>query len=175
MVGRLRAKKLPICEQSCNTILLPRKTCHLKFRSILCVFHLDRAKLFLLNDTPELVYCRASEPESYRCGYHVYVPCSTLKEITDSLYRPANLIAALNQLVDALTGLERILTTPIPYSSVPLCSRNRRKLMAASQIFGSPLDCDHCLLLLFGRLTWTSADLVCLLICVPSLSSFGRR
>jgi len=28
----------------------------------------------------------------------------------------SNLIAALNQLVDALTGLERILTTPIPYS-----------------------------------------------------------
>nr|GAT50619.1 predicted protein [Mycena chlorophos] len=27
-----------------------------------------------------------------------------------------NLIAALNQLVDALTGLERILTTPVPYS-----------------------------------------------------------
>ncbi|KAI9465829.1 UPF0187-domain-containing protein [Lactarius psammicola] len=28
----------------------------------------------------------------------------------------SNLIAALNQLVDALTGLERILTTPIPFS-----------------------------------------------------------
>lgn len=28
----------------------------------------------------------------------------------------SNLIAAVNQLVDALTGLERILTTPIPYS-----------------------------------------------------------
>lgn len=35
---------------------------------------------------------------------------------------PANLIAALNQLVDALTGLERILTTPIPYSYVTLFS-----------------------------------------------------
>ena len=77
---------------------------------------------FLLNDTPELIYCRASKPESYRCGHYVYVPTNlTLKEIADSLYCPANLIAALNQLVDALTGLERILTTPIPYSSV-LCA-----------------------------------------------------
>ena len=32
--------------------------------------------------------------------------------------RADTLIAALNQLVDALTGLERILTTPIPFSSV---------------------------------------------------------
>ena len=30
----------------------------------------------------------------------------------------ANLLNALNQLVDALTGLERILTTPIPFSYV---------------------------------------------------------
>ena len=30
----------------------------------------------------------------------------------------ANLIDALNKLVDALTGLERILTTPIPFSYV---------------------------------------------------------
>jgi hypothetical protein len=108
---------------------------------------------FFLNDTPELVYCRASKPESYRRGHYVYVPCLTLKEIADSLYRPANLIAALNQLVDALTGLERILTTPIPYSSVHLCSRNRRILIGLSQIFDSSLDCDTCLLLLFGRPT----------------------
>lgn len=108
---------------------------------------------FFFSMTPELVYCRASKPESHRCGHYVYVPCLTLKEITNSLYRPANLIAALNQLVDALTGLERILTTPIPYSSVHLCSRNRRILMAASQIFGSSLGCDNCLLLLFGRST----------------------
>jgi hypothetical protein len=45
-------------------------------------------------------------------------------ELTDSLCRPANLILALNQLVDALTGLERILTTPIPFSSVALYSQN---------------------------------------------------
>ena len=32
------------------------------------------------------------------------------------LLRTANLLNALNQLVDALTGLERILTTPIPFS-----------------------------------------------------------
>lgn len=30
----------------------------------------------------------------------------------------AIMIQTLNQLVDALTGLERILTTPIPFSSV---------------------------------------------------------
>lgn len=106
-----------------------------------------------LNDTPELIYCRASKPKICRCDYYVYVPCFTLKEITDSIYRLANLISALNQLVDALTGLERILTTPIPYSSVPLYSRNRRILMSASQIFDSPLDRDRCLLLLFGRPT----------------------
>ena len=34
----------------------------------------------------------------------------------------ANLLNALNQLVDALTGLERILTTPIPFSYVLLGS-----------------------------------------------------
>jgi len=73
--------------------------------------------------------------------------------MTDSLYRSANLIVALNQLVDALTGLERILTTPIPYSSVLLCSRSRRILMAASQIFDSSLGCDYRLLLLFSRPT----------------------
>jgi hypothetical protein len=108
---------------------------------------------FFLNDTPELVHCRASKPESYRCGHYLYVLCLTLEEMTDPLYRPANLIAALNQLVDALTGLERILTTPIPYSYVPLCSRNRRILMTVSQIFGSSLDCDHSLHLVFGRPT----------------------
>lgn len=32
----------------------------------------------------------------------------------------ANLLNTLNQLVDALTGLERILTTPIPFSFVLL-------------------------------------------------------
>ena len=45
-----------------------------------------------------------------------------LNKLTNSSCRPANLIAALNQLVDALTGLERILTTPLPYSSVTSCS-----------------------------------------------------
>ncbi len=35
----------------------------------------------------------------------------------------ANLLLALNQLVDALTGLERILTTPIPFSYVGLRSQ----------------------------------------------------
>jgi len=40
-------------------------------------------------------------------------------ELTGSLRRSAGLLNALNQLVDALTGLERILTTPIPYSCVP--------------------------------------------------------
>ena len=34
--------------------------------------------------------------------------------------RVDTLLAALNQLVDALTGLERILTTPIPFSLVKL-------------------------------------------------------
>lgn len=32
------------------------------------------------------------------------------------------LLAALNQLVDGLTGLERILTTPIPFSYAPSLS-----------------------------------------------------
>ena len=45
-----------------------------------------------------------------------------INKMTNFSCRAANLIAALNQLVDALTGLERILTTPIPYSSVALCS-----------------------------------------------------
>ena len=40
-------------------------------------------------------------------------------ELTDLLCCPAGLLNALLQLVDALTGLERILTTPIPYSCVP--------------------------------------------------------
>jgi predicted membrane chloride channel (bestrophin family) len=52
-------------------------------------------------------------------------------ELTDFPCRPANLILALNQLVEALTGLERILTTPIPYSSVALYSQNRQILIAA--------------------------------------------
>jgi len=39
---------------------------------------------FFLNDTPELVYCCASIPEGYRCAHYEYVPCLTLKEITDS-------------------------------------------------------------------------------------------
>ncbi len=86
------------------------------------------SKILFLNDTPEFIYCRASKPQIYRCSHYLYAPFLTLKgfEVTDSLYRPANLILALNQLVDALTGLERILTTPIPYSSVLLCSQNRQ-------------------------------------------------
>lgn len=32
--------------------------------------------------------------------------------------RPDTLLQSLNQLVDSLTGLERILTTPIPFSYV---------------------------------------------------------
>jgi putative membrane protein len=52
-------------------------------------------------------------------------------ELTDPPCRPANLILALNNLVDALTGLERILTTPIPYSSVALYLRNRQILIVA--------------------------------------------
>ena len=55
-------------------------------------------------------------------------------ELTDSPCRPANLILALNQLVDALTGLERILTTPIPYSSVVLCSQSHRILICCPDI-----------------------------------------
>lgn len=92
---------------------------------------MEQSFFFSMTPNPELVYCRASNPESHRCAHYEYVSCLTLKEITNSLYHPANLIVALNQLVDALTGLERILTTPIPYSSVPLCSLNRRILMAA--------------------------------------------
>ena len=38
-------------------------------------------------------------------------------------FRVDTLIAALNQLVDALTGLERILTTPIPFSWVKFIFR----------------------------------------------------
>jgi putative membrane protein len=45
--------------------------------------------------------------------------------LTDPPRRLANMIATLAQLVDALTGLERILTTPIPYSCVLLCLPNR--------------------------------------------------
>jgi predicted membrane chloride channel (bestrophin family) len=39
-------------------------------------------------------------------------------EFTDIILPSAVLFATLNQLVDALTGLERILTTPIPPSCV---------------------------------------------------------
>jgi ion channel-forming bestrophin family protein len=48
----------------------------------------------------------------------------------DPLRRPAGLLNALNQLVDALTGLERILTTPIPYSCVPRYVQIHRMLTA---------------------------------------------
>jgi hypothetical protein len=34
-------------------------------------------------------------------------------------YSSANLLSSLGLLVDALTGLERILTTPIPFSCEP--------------------------------------------------------
>ena len=113
------------------------------------------SKIIFLNHTPEFIYCRASKPQIHRWRHCLYVPC-LLKgfEVTDSLYRLGDLITALDQLVNASTGLERILTTPIPYSSVLLCSRNRRILIATCQIFDSSVDHNRCLLLHFGRPTW---------------------
>ena len=73
-------------------------------------------------------------------------------ELTDPPCRPANLILALNNLVDALTGLERILTTPIPYSSVTLLKESP-DTDCCSQIFSSSMGCHPCLLFLFGALT----------------------
>ena len=52
-------------------------------------FTFSRSRVFSLNDTPELVYCRASEPESYRCSHYEYIPCLTLKEITDFFISPS--------------------------------------------------------------------------------------
>jgi hypothetical protein len=65
------------------------------------------------------------------------------------------MLATLNQLVDALTGLERILTTPIPYSCVPEFARVLPDTDSCPQIFSSSLDCDLDLLLLLGILTET--------------------
>jgi len=62
----------------------------------------------------------------------------------------AGLLNALNALVEALTGLERILTTPIPYSCVPKYAQIGRILTTAAQIFNSSLDRDNRLLLLPG-------------------------
>lgn len=65
---------------------------------------------------------------------------------------PANLLTALNSLVDALTGLERILTTPIPYSCVPLCSPNRWLLIAAPR---------------YSIHLWTVTVIYCLSLVLP--------
>lgn len=62
----------------------------------------------------------------------------------------AGLLNALNALVEALTGLERILTTPIPYSCVPKYAQICRILTATLKIFNSSLDRDDRLLLLSG-------------------------
>jgi len=62
----------------------------------------------------------------------------------------AGLLNALNALVEALTGLERILTTPIPYSCVPNYPRICWILTTALKIFNSSLDRDDRLLLLPG-------------------------
>ena len=65
----------------------------------------------------------------------------------------AGLLNALSSLVEALTGLERILTTPIPYSCVPKYAQIGRILTATLKIFNSPLDRDGHLLLLPGTST----------------------
>lgn len=39
-------------------------------------------------------------------------------KLTDVMRESDTLLASLNMLVDSLTGLERILTTPIPFSCV---------------------------------------------------------
>lgn len=65
----------------------------------------------------------------------------------------AALLNSLNQLVDALTGLERILTTPIPFSYVvQLLSFFRfAPLTAIHQISCASLDRDPPVLLLAGE------------------------
>src|SRR5712691_1909005 len=86
----------------------------------------------------------------------------------------AGLLNALNSLVEALTGLERILTTPIPYSYVPKCAQIGQILTAAFKIFNSSLDRYGRLLLLPGTLIGTYADRGCLLTYALSPSSFGQ-
>ena len=56
VVGSLRAEKLPLCGQNCNIAL---KTCHLKFRSILCVFPFRWKQSFYFSMTPQSSYIAA--------------------------------------------------------------------------------------------------------------------
>ena len=86
---------------------------------------------------------------------------------------PAGLLNALNSLVESLTGLERVLTTPIPYSCVPKYAQIGRILTATPKIFISSLGRDGHLLLLPGTSTGTYADRRCLLTYAHSPSSFG--
>jgi hypothetical protein len=39
------------------------------------------SSVILFSTTPELIHCRASKPQSYRCAHLLYVPCLTLKEM----------------------------------------------------------------------------------------------
>jgi hypothetical protein len=87
----------------------------------------------------------------------------------------AGLLNAVNSLVEALTGLERILSTPIPYSCVPPCAQIGQMLTATFKIFNSSLDRDGHLLLLPGTSIGTYADRGCLLTYALSPSSFGQR
>lgn len=86
----------------------------------------------------------------------------------------AGLLNTLCSLVEALTGLERILTTPIPYSCVPPYAQIGQILIATFKIFNSSLDCDGRLLLLPGTSIGTYADSGRLLTYALSPSSFGQ-
>ena len=95
-------------------------------------------------------------------------------KLTAPLRFLAGLLNALSSLVEALTGLDRILTTPIPYSCVPKYAQIGRILTGTLKILNSSLDRDGHLLLLPGTSTGPYTDRGCLLTYAYSPSSFCK-
>ena len=114
-----RARRLRGCAPSCGAGS-SHTTSHLRSRCTWCVSLVLRASVVV-----HLLFPLSRAPTSQQ--FKNAVPClrrllvRTLRLLSNtglSLSCAANLLNALNQLVDALTGLERILTTPIPFSYI---------------------------------------------------------
>jgi putative membrane protein len=67
-------------------------------------------------NTSELLHLRLAATKSSGCTDNQCVPCVCMRNVAKLTLVSDTLLLGLNQLVDSLSGLERILTTPIPFS-----------------------------------------------------------